>query len=44
MRFHFGNYRGKWYGDIAVSDPEYLQWIVEPEEGIKHSCALLVSR
>jgi hypothetical protein len=37
-------YRGKWYGDIAVSDPEYLQWIVEPEKGIKHSSALLVSR
>jgi exodeoxyribonuclease X len=39
-RFHFGKYRGKRYDDIAASDPEYLQWIVEKselEEGIKHS-------
>jgi exodeoxyribonuclease X len=39
-RFHFGKYRGQRYADIAVSDPEYLQWIVEKselEEGIKHS-------
>ena len=39
-RFHFGKYRGKRYADIAVSDPEYLQWIAEKselEEGIKHS-------
>jgi exodeoxyribonuclease X len=39
-RIHFGKYRGKRYADIAVSDPEYLQWIVEKselEEGIKYS-------
>jgi exodeoxyribonuclease X len=37
-RFHFGKYRGQRYTDIAASDPEYLQWIVEKselEEGIK---------
>lgn len=39
-RFHFGKYRGQRYADIAASDPDYLQWIVEKselEEGIKHS-------
>jgi exodeoxyribonuclease X len=38
-RFHFGKYRGKRYADIAVSDPEYLQWVEksELEEGIKYS-------
>jgi exodeoxyribonuclease X len=39
-RFHFGKYRGKRYADIAVSDRDYLQWIVEKselEEGIKYS-------
>ena len=39
-RFHFGKYRGQRYADIAASDPEYLQWIVEKselEEGIKYS-------
>ena len=35
-RFHFEKYRGKRYDEIAVSDPSYLQWIVE-EEGVKHS-------
>jgi hypothetical protein len=39
-RFHFGKYRGHRYDEIAASDPDYLQWIVEKselEEGIKHS-------
>jgi exodeoxyribonuclease X len=39
-RFHFGKYRGKRYQEIAVSDPAYLQWIIEKSElenGIKHS-------
>src|SRR5262245_56681097 len=39
-RFHFGKYRGQRYTDIAASDPEYLQWIVdksELEDGIKYS-------
>ncbi len=39
-RFHFGKYRGQRYADIAASDPDYLQWIVEKselEDGIKYS-------
>jgi exodeoxyribonuclease X len=39
-RFHFGKYRGRRYADIAASDADYLQWIVEKSEleaGIKHS-------
>ncbi|HEV7447651.1 MAG TPA: exonuclease domain-containing protein [Steroidobacteraceae bacterium] len=39
-RFHFGKYRGQRYDAIAVSDPNYLRWIVEKselDEGIKHS-------
>ena len=42
-RFHFGKYRGQRYSDIAASDPEYLQWIVEKseiEEGVKYSATI----
>jgi exodeoxyribonuclease X len=45
-RFHFGKYRGKRYDEIAASDPDYLQWIVEKselEEGIKHSARYWLS-
>jgi exodeoxyribonuclease X len=41
-RFHFGKYRGKQYSEVAASDPDYLQWIIEKselEEGIKHSAS-----
>jgi exodeoxyribonuclease X len=31
-RFHFGKYRGRRYDEIAATDPDYLQWIVEKSE------------
>jgi exodeoxyribonuclease X len=43
-RIHFGKYRGRRYDDIAATDPDYLQWIIEKselDEGVKHSHAAL---
>jgi exodeoxyribonuclease X len=39
-RFHFGKYRGRSYADVAATDADYLQWIIEKSEleaAIKHS-------
>lgn len=46
-RLHFGKYRGRRYADVAASDPDYLQWIIEKselEEGIKHSARHWLAR
>jgi exodeoxyribonuclease X len=45
-KFHFGKYRGRRYDEIAVSDPDYLRWIIEKSEleaGIKHSARYWLS-
>jgi exodeoxyribonuclease X len=39
-RFHFGKYRGRSYAEVAATDADYLQWIIEKSEleaAIKHS-------